>query len=63
MSEMKQRRILVVTGSRADYGLLYWPMKLLQDSADFELQVVATGMHLSAEFGDTYRLIYAAVIG
>jgi UDP-N-acetylglucosamine 2-epimerase (non-hydrolysing)/GDP/UDP-N,N'-diacetylbacillosamine 2-epimerase (hydrolysing) len=57
MTGMARRKILVVTGSRADYGLLYWPMKLLQESPDFELQVVATGMHLSAEFGDTYRQI------
>lgn len=47
------RKVCVVTGSRADYGLLYWLMKDLQAAADFELQVAATGMHLSPEFGMT----------
>lgn len=50
-----KRRICVVTGSRAEYGLLYWLMKEIQASPALELQVVATGMHLSPEFGLTYR--------
>lgn len=54
---MTRRKICVVTGSRADYGLLYWPMRLLADSADFELQIVVTGMHLSPAFGETWRQI------
>lgn len=51
------RRVCIVTGSRADYGLLYPVMKALQVADDFDLQVVATGMHLSPEFGLTYRQI------
>ena len=51
------RRICVVTGARADYGLLYWLMKEIADDAELQLQVVATGMHLSPEFGLTYRKI------
>ncbi|MEN9493443.1 MAG: hypothetical protein RJA63_3892, partial [Pseudomonadota bacterium] len=51
------RAICVVTGSRADYGLLYWLMKELQNNPQTRLQVVATGMHLSPEFGLTYRAI------
>ena len=47
------RKICVVTGSRADYGLLYWLMKDIQASPLFELQLVVTGMHLSPEFGLT----------
>jgi len=51
------KRICVVTGSRADYGLLHWVMEGIRDSQHLELQVVATGMHLSPEFGLTYREI------
>jgi GDP/UDP-N,N'-diacetylbacillosamine 2-epimerase (hydrolysing) len=49
------RKICVVTGARADYGLLRWVMQGIRDSPGLELQVVATGMHLSPEFGLTYR--------
>ena len=51
------RKICIVTGTRAEYGLLYWLMKEIQEDSDLELQVVATGMHLSPEFGLTYRQI------
>lgn len=51
------RNICVVTGSRAEYGLLYWLMKGIQEDPDLELQVIATGMHLSPEFGLTYKVI------
>lgn len=52
-----KRKICVVTGSRADYGLLRWTMDEIRSSVALELQVVATGMHLSPEFGLTYREI------
>ena len=51
------RKICIVTGTRAEYGLLYWLMKDIQEAADLELQIMATGMHLSPEFGLTYRQI------
>lgn len=54
---MPRRRICVVTGSRADYGLLRWLMEEIRDDPVLELQVIATGMHLSPEFGLTYRAI------
>lgn len=54
---MKKRKICVVTGTRAEYGLLYWLMKGIKDDPDLELQIVATGMHLSPEFGLTYKEI------
>lgn len=54
---MARRRICVVTGGRADYGLLYWPMKEIAASDAFELQVAVTGMHLAPEFGDTLAAI------
>lgn len=47
------RRIAVVTGSRAEYGLLYWLLRDIQESPDLELQIVATGMHLAPQFGMT----------
>lgn len=54
---MMNRRICVVTGTRAEYGLLRWVMDGIRKSPVLELQVVATGMHLSPEFGLTYREI------
>lgn len=54
---MKKRKICIVTGTRAEYGLLYWLMKEIQEDPDLELQVIATGMHLSPEFGLTYQKI------
>jgi GDP/UDP-N,N'-diacetylbacillosamine 2-epimerase (hydrolysing) len=50
-----KRKICVVTGTRAEYGLLHCFMKLIQNDPALDLQVVATGMHLSPEFGLTYR--------
>lgn len=54
---VNKRKICVVTGTRAEYGLLYWTMKRIQDESNAELQVIATGMHLSPEFGNTYKII------
>jgi GDP/UDP-N,N'-diacetylbacillosamine 2-epimerase (hydrolysing) len=51
------RTICVVTGTRAEYGLLRWVMQGIADDPALTLQVVATGMHLSPEFGLTYREI------
>ena len=47
----------MVTGTRAEYGLLYWLMKEIQSTEGLELQIIATGMHLSPEFGLTYQQI------
>jgi UDP-hydrolysing UDP-N-acetyl-D-glucosamine 2-epimerase len=51
------RKICVFTGTRAEYGLLYWLMKNIQTSATLELQVIVSGMHLSPEFGETWKQI------
>ena len=51
------KKICVVTGTRAEYGLLYWLMKSIQTDSELELQIIATGMHLSPEFGLTYKFI------
>ena len=52
-----KKRICVVTGSRAEYGLLQPLMHLIREDPDLELQVIASAMHLSPEFGLTYRQI------
>ena len=52
-----KRKICVVTGTRAEYGLLRWVMQGIKESPELELQIIATGMHLSPEFGLTYREI------
>ena len=54
---MKKRKICAVTGTRAEYGLLYWLMKSIEDNPKLELQIITTGMHLSPEFGLTFREI------
>ena len=53
------RRIAVVTGSRADYGLLRPLLRALDAHDGFELRTVVTGMHLEPRFGDTWRAIEA----
>ena len=49
------RKICVVTGSRAEYGLLSRLMRAIQSDIELQLQVIATNMHLSPEFGLTYK--------
>lgn len=51
------RKIAVVTGTRAEYGHLYWIIKGIHDDPDLELQLIVTGMHLSPEFGLTVKEI------
>ena len=51
---MKQRKICVVTGTRVEYGLLRLVMEGIRESEQLELQVIATGMPLSPEFGLTH---------
>ncbi|UYF43470.1 UDP-N-acetylglucosamine 2-epimerase [Aliarcobacter cryaerophilus] len=51
------KKICVVTGTRAEYGLLYWLLKEIEADKELQLQVIVTGMHLSPEFGLTYQTI------
>ena len=51
------RKICVITGTRAEYGLLRWVIHGINEDSDLTLQLIATGMHLSTEFGLTYREI------
>jgi len=55
MSNLK--KICVVTGSRAEYGLLKLIMKEISENKELDLQIIATGSHLSSDFGNTYKEI------
>lgn len=52
-----KRKICVITGTRAEYGLLRWLMQGIKDDPQLSLQIIATGMHLSSTFGQTYKEI------
>jgi len=54
-----KRKICVVTGTRAEYGLLRWIMQGIKEDPELTLQIIATGMHLSTTFGQTYKEIEA----
>jgi GDP/UDP-N,N'-diacetylbacillosamine 2-epimerase (hydrolysing) len=54
---VRKRNICVVTGTRAEYGLLFWLMKEIKVSEELELHLIVTGAHLSPEFGLTCRHI------
>jgi GDP/UDP-N,N'-diacetylbacillosamine 2-epimerase (hydrolysing) len=51
------KKICIITGTRAEYGLLYWLIKGVQDDPEMELQLLVTGMHLSPEYGLTWKQI------
>lgn len=51
------RKILIVTGTRAEYGLLYWIMKEIEREKNLQLQLVVTGNHLVKEYGYTVQQI------
>ena len=53
MTTTHPRRVCVVTGSRADYGHLYWLLREIDAEPALRLQLVATGAHLSEAFGAT----------
>jgi UDP-N-acetylglucosamine 2-epimerase (non-hydrolysing) len=54
-----KKRIAVFTATRAEYGLLYWLMREIQANDQLDLQVIVSGMHLSPEFGETWKQIEA----
>jgi len=54
---MHKKKICVVTGSRAEYGLLYWLMKYIKNEKNLKLQLIVTGMHLAPKFGNTVNKI------
>lgn len=52
-----KKNICVITGTRAEYGVLKNLLKNIKDDNQLELQLIITGMHLSPEFGLTYKII------
>jgi len=52
-----KKKIYVVTGSRADYGLMQILIGKFHKDKNIELKILVTGMHLSSEFGNTYKEI------
>jgi len=54
---MRKRKIAIITGSRAEYGYLYWIMKEILKDPALTLQLIVTGMHLSSGFGSTIKEI------
>ncbi|GAB6076186.1 UDP-N-acetylglucosamine 2-epimerase [Desulfurobacterium crinifex] len=54
---MSKRKVCIFTGTRAEYGLLKPLMEEIKGEPSLELQIVASGMHLSPEFGLTYKEI------
>jgi UDP-N-acetylglucosamine 2-epimerase (non-hydrolysing) len=53
------RRIAVLTGTRAEYGLLLWTLKAIAADPALELRLMVTGTHLEPLFGETVRAIEA----
>jgi UDP-N-acetylglucosamine 2-epimerase (non-hydrolysing)/GDP/UDP-N,N'-diacetylbacillosamine 2-epimerase (hydrolysing) len=58
MKKLK-RKVCFITGTRADYGHLYWIMREVQQDLDLELQVIVTGAHLCERWGNTIDVIAA----
>lgn len=56
MSQNK-KKVAVFTGTRAEYGLLFWLLKDIQADEELQLQLLVSGMHFSPEFGETYQQI------
>ncbi|MFW3570388.1 UDP-N-acetylglucosamine 2-epimerase [Kosakonia cowanii] len=52
-----KKKIAVFTGTRAEYGLMYWLMKDIERDSELQLQLLVSGMHLSPEFGLTWQQI------
>jgi GDP/UDP-N,N'-diacetylbacillosamine 2-epimerase (hydrolysing) len=52
-----KKKIYIITGSRAEYGLMQILIKKLHNDKNIEMKIFATGMHLSSEFGNTYKEI------
>ena len=53
----KKIKVAVFTGTRAEYGLLYWLLKDIKNDSSLELQLLVSGTHLSPEFGNTIHEI------
>ena len=54
---MNKRKVCVITGSRAEYGLFYPILKKIKESNNLELQLISTSSHQSSEYGLSYKQI------
>ncbi|EAT0682261.1 UDP-N-acetylglucosamine 2-epimerase (hydrolyzing), partial [Salmonella enterica] len=52
-----KKKLLYVTGSRAEYGIMKRLLKSLNDDPNIDLSIIATGMHCDPEYGCTYKTI------
>ena len=52
-----KRKILYISGTRADYGLMKEVLSAIKKHPDLDLEIIATGMHLMPEFGGTIKEI------
>jgi UDP-N-acetylglucosamine 2-epimerase (non-hydrolysing)/GDP/UDP-N,N'-diacetylbacillosamine 2-epimerase (hydrolysing) len=52
-----KRKIAVITGTRADYGIFYYVLKEIEKNDALELKLIVCGMHLCPEFGMTINEI------
>ena len=59
---MSKIKICVVTGSRAEFGLLYRLLKKINFEKKFQLELIVTGSHLEKSFGETVNEIYSSDI-
>lgn len=55
MNKTERKRIVFITGTRADYGKMKSLMQILENSDKFEIYIFVCGMHLSKTFGSTYE--------
>lgn len=55
--QTSQKKVCIITGTRAEYGLLKELISQINEDKELELQLIVTGMHLSPEFGLTYKQI------
>ena len=49
------KKLLYVTGSRAEYGIMKRLLKKIDEDSEISLEIVITGMHLLKEYGETYK--------
>ncbi|SUX72984.1 Polysialic acid biosynthesis protein P7 [Citrobacter freundii] len=52
-----KKKLLYVTGSRAEYGIMKRLLRSLKDDQDIDLSIIATGMHCDSKYGYTYKTI------
>lgn len=55
MSNIQRKRVLFITGTRADYGKIKSLMKKMDASPEYEVFVYVSGMHLLAKYGSTFK--------